>query len=89
MGENHQAALDDSLAMQLISVRLTRALIEDLKFIANREGLGYQPLMRRVLLRFTAAEFKSIAHEKLLSETRQATRPIADTEEQSPLADCA
>lgn len=59
-------AVDESLGLQLISIRLPVSLIEDLKFIAAREGLGYQPLARRVLQRFAANEFKIMAHEALV-----------------------
>lgn len=62
----HERAVDDALAMQLISIRLPKALIEDMKFIAEREGLGYQPLIRRVLMRFAEWEFKNMAREVLV-----------------------
>jgi hypothetical protein len=55
--------LDDALGLQMISIRLPKKLIEDLKLIAKKEGLGYQPLMRRVLLRFAEQEFRSWAHD--------------------------
>lgn len=45
-------AVDDSLDLQLISLRLQKDLIEKLKIIAKEEGIGYQPLMRQVLTRF-------------------------------------
>jgi hypothetical protein len=59
--------VDEALALQLISIRLPRKLIADLKLIADREGLGYQPLARRVLMRFVEAEFRAMAHERLVS----------------------
>lgn len=59
----HDLAVDEALGLKLISIRLPESLIQDLKFIANREGLGYQPLIRRVLQRFTTMEFKSMARE--------------------------
>ncbi|HQW80882.1 MAG: hypothetical protein IPF83_14090 [Rhodanobacteraceae bacterium] len=63
MNTNRQ--VDDALAMQLISIRFPRSLIDDLKFIAQRESLGgYQPLIRRVMMRFAASEFRAIAREK-------------------------
>ena len=81
LGAEHEKALDESLAMQLISIRLPRALIEELKFIAAKEGLGYQPLMRRVLQRFTEWEFKNMAREVLVRE-----KPLAssNTSRRSP-----
>lgn len=59
--------VDEALGLQPISIRLPKRLIEDLKLIARKEGLGYQPLVRRVLLRFAEAEFRSMAHERLAS----------------------
>ena len=59
------AEVDDALGLQMISIRLPRSLIDDLKLIAKKEGLGYQPLVRRVLMRFAEMEFRSMAHEKL------------------------
>lgn len=51
--------LNDSLGLQLISLRLQKTLIEDLKLIAKTHGLGYQPLMRQILTRFVDAEKKN------------------------------
>jgi predicted DNA binding CopG/RHH family protein len=70
--QEHEAAVDEALAMQLISIRLPKRLIDDLKFIAEREGLGYQPLVRRVLMRFASSEFKNIAMETLVSDSYAA-----------------
>jgi len=47
-----EPTLDDALGLQLISIRLEKQLIEELKFIAKANGVGYQPLMRDVLHRF-------------------------------------
>ncbi|MEI2429179.1 hypothetical protein RDV84_23195 [Lysobacter yananisis] len=59
--------VDDALALQMISIRLPRGLLDDLKLIAEKEGLGYQPLIRRVLMRFANAEFRSMVRSKLTS----------------------
>lgn len=87
-GAEHSQAVDEALAMQLISIRLPKDLIEGLKFIANREGLGYQPLIRRVLQRFSEAEFKAIATEML---ARDRPTPPAPEEPlmEMPQAKCA
>lgn len=63
--EGLDVEIDEALGLQPISIRLPKRLIEDLKLIARKEGLGYQPLVRRVLLRFAEAEFRSMAHERL------------------------
>lgn len=75
----HERSVDKALGMQLISIRLPVSLIKDLKTIAGREGLGYQPLARRVLQRFTAAEFKAIAGQELSRASDRARDEVADT----------
>jgi len=67
--------VDDALELRPISIRLPKSLIDDMKLIAQKEGLGYQPLMRRVLLRFAAAEFRSMAHEELQRSLRKSESP--------------
>lgn len=57
------AALDESLGLQLISIRLQRSLINHLKIIAKYRGIGYQPLVRDLLNRFAVSELKDIVHE--------------------------
>jgi hypothetical protein len=68
-----EKAVDDALGLQLISIRLPKAMIEDLKFLANREGLGYQPLIRRVMKLYIQGEFKAIARNEhtVLGDSRQ------------------
>lgn len=55
-----EKALDDSLGLQAISIRLPRELIEQFKLIAKIHGVGYQPLMRIALKRFAEGETKVI-----------------------------
>lgn len=62
--EQSQAVLD-SLDLQLISIRLQKGLIEDLKFIAKAHGIGYQPLVRDILHRFVVGEKKVIMRDIL------------------------
>ncbi len=61
---------DEMLALQMISIRLQKDMIEQLKFIANINGIkGYQPLIRRVLQRFVDCEMKAIAMDRNLNTT--------------------
>jgi len=62
VSREHAKEVDDSLGLQMISIRLPKRLIEDLKLLAEKEGLGYQPLIRRQLLRYVAGEFRNMAH---------------------------
>jgi hypothetical protein len=52
-----------SLGLQAVSLRLPQQLITDLKFIADYRSIGYQPMMRDVLLRWVRLEMSQIAHE--------------------------
>jgi predicted DNA binding CopG/RHH family protein len=58
-------AIQESLGLQMISIRLQKALIEDLKFIAKAHGIGYQPLIRDNLTRFVEHEKKQIIRDAL------------------------
>ncbi len=42
-------AVDDKLDLQIISIRLQKNLIDDLKDLAGEDGLGYQPYVRQLL----------------------------------------
>ena len=55
--------------MQMISIRLQKKLIEDLKAIAAHNGIGYQPLVRQLLTRFVISEFKKMVNDAA-AETR-------------------
>ncbi|MEI2263758.1 hypothetical protein [Erwinia sp. CGal63] len=58
-----ESKINEALELQPISIRLNKSLIEDLKMIAELAGLGYQPLIRQVLTRFTDCEKKRILQE--------------------------
>jgi hypothetical protein len=48
-------AIDEASGLHLVSVRLQKSLIEDLKAMAKDDGIGYQPLLRQILTRAVAA----------------------------------
>jgi predicted DNA binding CopG/RHH family protein len=47
-----EARLDESLRLQMISMRLPKDAVEKLKSIAREQGLGYQPLIRQILMNY-------------------------------------
>lgn len=53
-------AIDASLGMQSISIRLPKQLIDAYKLIAAHHGVGYQPLMRDILQRFVPDGLKEV-----------------------------
>jgi len=62
VSREHETAIDDALGLQLVPVRLPKALLEELELIACEQGLGCHALIRRVLARFAAAESGKSAH---------------------------
>lgn len=58
-----QKAVEDTLAMQMISIRLPKSVIEVFKALAELEGVGYQPLMREALMRFADGEARRVLME--------------------------
>jgi hypothetical protein len=57
----NQVAIDESLGLKMISIRLEQSLIEDFKAIATINNMGYQTLMRQALKRFAESEKKLIS----------------------------
>ena len=46
-----ERAVDDTLGLQPITIRLQKDLVEELKKMARAHGIGYQPYVRQVLTR--------------------------------------
>lgn len=82
-------AIDDALGLQPISIRLQKGLLDNLKALAQLNGIGYQPLVRQILTRWVDCELKNLLRERLAQEQAQATlvQPLAtDKVEQYKLA---
>lgn len=74
--------IDDAAGLQMISIRLQKALLRNLKEIAEYHKVGYQPLIRDLLNRFAQAEMKLILN-KLVDEKQAQLRQIeSDTKTQ-------
>lgn len=52
VGPEKTKEIHDALGLQPVTVRLQKELVEQLKTLAKKEGLGYQPLIRQVLTRY-------------------------------------
>jgi uncharacterized protein (DUF4415 family) len=74
-----QNQLNKANNMQLISIRLPRDLIDDLKMIGKSESLGYQSLIREVLKRFAASE-KKIMIIQLLKQRDELEKQLLEAE---------
>ena len=54
--DENEAALDEAMELQMISIRLPFAVVEKLKNLAKKEGIGYQPYTRQVLIHHTQGD---------------------------------
>jgi predicted DNA binding CopG/RHH family protein len=72
VSDEEQKDIEDSLGLQMISIRLSKTLIEQLKELARLEGIGYQPLIRTILTQF--AEDNKHKLDSLLSAPRAAEK---------------
>lgn len=67
--------INEAAGTQLISIRMSKCMIEDFKMIASLNGsMGYQTLMKQILQRFVDSEKKRIFRE-LVSEKLQKQEP--------------
>ena len=66
--------IDDSLGLQMISIRLDKSLIDSFKILGAFYGLGYQPLMRDALKRFADAEMKEIVSGLVESQKKEQSK---------------
>ena len=78
-----QPQVDEAIAMQPISIRLPKSLVETFRLLGQEHGLGYQPLMRRVLTRFAEAEMKRVLNEYVAEQQRAVEDPNGDVPPQA------
>ena len=76
--ESHEAALDEALELQSISIRLPKQLIKQYKLIAHFHGVGYQPLMRDVMARFVPNAIKEILEAEQEKAKSALGKQVAD-----------
>ncbi|TAK71986.1 MAG: hypothetical protein EPO11_10660 [Gammaproteobacteria bacterium] len=49
VSKEREKAIDEHLGLQMISLRLQKNLIKELKKLAHQAGIGYQPYIRQLL----------------------------------------
>jgi predicted DNA binding CopG/RHH family protein len=54
--DNDEADLEKAMELQMISIRLPESVVEKLKTLAKKEGIGYQPYTRQVLIHHTQGD---------------------------------
>ena len=80
---NQQKAVDESVGLQMISIRLPKALIDNFKFLGDVHGLKYQTLMRQSLARFAEAEMKRLANKAISAQIKAVREEAASQNPQS------
>jgi len=60
--EEQQHALDEATGLQLLSIRMPKVLIEQVKQLAKIEGIGYQPYMRKVITQHVRENEHKLEH---------------------------
>ena len=73
-----QPQIDEALAMKPISIRLPASLVDTFKLLGEVHGLGYQPLMRRVLMRFAESEMKHLLRDYVARQ-----RPVVEEDDEA------
>jgi len=63
--------IEESLGLQMISIRLDKGLIDSFKAISAFHGVGYQPLMRDALKRFAEHELRNIVQGVVESQRKK------------------
>jgi len=57
--DEDEATLNAAMALQMISIRLPQSVVEKLKAQAKKEGIGYQPYTRQVLIHHTQGDVEA------------------------------
>lgn len=86
-----EAEIEKALELQMISIRLQKSLITNLKLIADFHKIGYQPLIRDLLNRFVRSELAIVLKdmieqrkavlEKMQEETKQQDEAASEVVE--------
>jgi predicted DNA binding CopG/RHH family protein len=71
---DREKVLDERLGLQTISIRLQKNLIDNLKGLAGEDGIGYQPYIRQILMRYVRQHYhdrkEKTKREKHMSDAR-------------------
>ncbi len=74
--------IEESLGLQMISIRLDKGLIDSFKAIGAFHGIGYQPLMRDALKRFAEHELRNIVQGVVESQRKKQGGAVVVTEKE-------
>lgn len=79
LAPDQEKEIDAALELHPISIRLQKSLLENLKALAQLNGIGYQPLIRQILTCFVDCEMKSLLATKV-AEKKQEIAAAASLE---------
>lgn len=54
VNSQQEKEMDDALGLIPVSIRLQKTLVEELKVMARKSGIGYQPFIRQILSKYVA-----------------------------------
>lgn len=83
---DQEKEIDAALELQPISIRLQKGLLDNLKALAQLNGIGYQPLIRQILTRWVDCEMRNMLATKLaeqraeIKRTSEQSRQVGDHE---------
>lgn len=68
--------IDDSMGLKMISIRLPKYLLEELKLISDYRSVPYQALIRECVRTYVGKEIRKVAKE--VSERVKATKELRE-----------
>lgn len=86
VSEEETKAIENALGLQMISIRLQRSLLNDLKEIARFHGIGYQPMIRDLLGRFARSELRNVLKKQVKKSEERLKELEVEREPSEPLA---
>jgi predicted DNA binding CopG/RHH family protein len=57
--DEEEMAIDEVMWLQMISIRLPQQVVEKLKYLAQKGGLGYQPYNRQALIHQVEGDYNA------------------------------
>ena len=74
--DEDEATLEGAMELQMISIRLPQSVVETLKAMAKKEGIGYQPYTRQLLIHHTQGDGDSGKLHELEDRLRSVEKAI-------------
>ncbi|CAN5567291.1 hypothetical protein BH10BDE1_BH10BDE1_36540 [soil metagenome] len=74
--DDDEKSLDDSMELQMISIRLPKSVVESLKLMAKKQGIGYQPYTRQLLIHHTQGGSATVLLNNLEERLRSVEKAV-------------